>query len=85
LLISPKPARFKELLRIDATGAWDQMGPVRANVVKIFESDRDLLLEADGNKVIFFRFPRRGMYLVRNEVISLEGFTTICEAEISAK
>jgi hypothetical protein len=83
LIVSPEDVLSGQTVTIDATGASDPENCIQSNVVEIRDPTGAVLLSANGNEVIFFRFRQRGTYTIINTVTDCNGQVTVCERTVS--
>jgi hypothetical protein len=83
LVVSPEDVLSGQTVTIDATGASDAENCIQSNVVEIRDGDGNVLLSANGNEVVFFKFRRRGVYTITNTVTDCTGQTTVCERTVT--
>jgi len=82
-VVSPEDVLSGQTVTIDATGASDAENCIRSNIVEIRDGDGNVLLSANGNEVIFFKFRRGGTYTIVNTVTDCDGATTVCEKTVT--
>jgi len=83
LVVSPEDATTGQTVTIDATGASDTESCIQSNVVEIRDESGAVLLSANGNEVIFFKFRSRGTYTIVNTVTDCKGQVTVCEKTVT--
>jgi hypothetical protein len=83
LVVSPEDVVSSQTVTIDATGASDAENCIQSNLVEIRDSNGNVLLSANGNEVIFFKFRKGGTYTIVNTVTDCTGATTVCEKTVT--
>jgi hypothetical protein len=83
MVVSPEEVVAGQTVTIDATGAKDQENCIKSNVVEIKDADGSVLLSANGNEVIFYKFRRGGTYTITNTVTDCQGETSVCEKTVT--
>jgi hypothetical protein len=83
LVVSPESATAGQTVTIDATGASDPENCIKSNVVEIKDADGNVLLSANGNEVIFYKFRKRGTYTITNTVTDCKDQRAVCEKTVT--
>jgi hypothetical protein len=83
LVVSPESALSGQTVTIDATGASDPENCIQSNVVEIKDGNGNVLLSANGNEVIFYKFKSGGTFTITNTVTDCTGLTTVCEKTVT--
>lgn len=83
LVVSPENALSGQTVTIDATGASDAENCIQSNVVEIKDGNGNVLLSANGNEVIFYKFKSGGTFTITNTVTDCKGATSVCEKTVT--
>ena len=83
LVVSPESALSGQTVTIDATGASDAENCIQSNVVEIKDGSGNVLLSANGNEVIFYKFKSGGTFTITNTVTDCKGATSVCEKTVT--